>query len=173
MGYDTIHVTNALLDLPPRFLQCCLILFRTFCRDKSRSRFLTSIAQRKYFLDYRRTNMQSKFEQKLTSSLLLVIFLCSSAPVRPQTRRAPARRQTNDRRQPDESLGKKMQRRLEWDDHVHEDPEDKTKEAGSRLGISSVSIHRLRKKGLPEYRIGCRVVFDYERVLLWRDKRRK
>jgi predicted DNA-binding transcriptional regulator AlpA len=47
------------------------------------------------------------------------------------------------------------------------------KELARRLGVSPVTVHRLRKQGLPETRIGYRVVFDYERVAQWVDQRNK
>lgn len=40
-----------------------------------------------------------------------------------------------------------------------------------RLGVSAVSIYRLRKEGMPKYRIGGRVLFDLEQVMDWLDKR--
>jgi excisionase family DNA binding protein len=48
-----------------------------------------------------------------------------------------------------------------------------TKELAKRLSISSVTVHRLRKEGLPDVRIGYRVLFDYERVALWVEERNK
>jgi len=63
----------------------------------------------------------------------------------------------------------------DFDDNVKpQTPERRlisAKELANRLGISLVTVHRLRKQGLPEIRIGCRVVFDYERVAQWVDQR--
>jgi excisionase family DNA binding protein len=41
------------------------------------------------------------------------------------------------------------------------------KELAEKLKISKVTIDRLRKKGLPSYKLGTKVVFDYEEVEKW------
>lgn len=46
-----------------------------------------------------------------------------------------------------------------------------TREIAERLGVSEVSIYRLRKEGMPKYRVGNRVLFDLEKVMDWVEQR--
>ena len=46
-----------------------------------------------------------------------------------------------------------------------------TRELAKRSGISRVTVHRMRKQGMPQLRIGYRALFDYELVTQWVEER--
>jgi len=41
------------------------------------------------------------------------------------------------------------------------------KEIAKKIGVSLITIDRLRQKGLPCYKVGNRVLFDEEEVMNW------
>jgi excisionase family DNA binding protein len=47
------------------------------------------------------------------------------------------------------------------------------KELAEKLSVSHMTIHRLRKKGLPVIKLGRSVRFDLEKVSVWIDEQNK